>query len=320
MVDIYKLTAIFVGFVVSLVLTKLLIPFLKEKQFGQFIREEGPQSHQSKAGTPTMGGVAIFMGMVAGTLAVAYNQKDAWVILVASLLFGLIGFLDDFMKVAKKHNLGLRAWQKLVLQIAFGIGLGVYMITTNPLGSNVFIPVYNGFVDFGFFYVPFVCLVMVAMSNSVNFSDGLDGLCSSVTLIVALFLSHVSGYFMNQSTGAFGMAVVGACLGFLVFNKYPAKIFMGDTGSMALGGGIAAAAIVMKAEFLLPIAGIIYVAEALSVIIQVGYYKKTKKRIFRMAPIHHHFEEGGMKETDVVRMFVIVTIIACAIGVGALYL
>lgn len=299
------------GLMASSVFTSMAIPIIKSKQFGQFIREDGPQSHLSKAGTPTMGGIAIIAAIIMVTIVGKIYTKDTFVILAVLILFGLIGFLDDYIKIAKKHNLGLRAWQKLVLQILLGIGLGVYMATFNEHGTAVWIPFYGQYVDFGMFFIPFIAFVVVAMANAVNLTDGLDGLSSGVSAIVTLFFGYAAVLLGSASAGVISFAIMGACLGFLAFNKFPAQIFMGDTGSMAIGGGLAAAAIIMKAELLLPIAGIIYVAEAVSVIIQVVSFKTRGKRVFRMAPIHHHFEEGGMKETAVVKMFWGITVIAC---------
>ena len=317
MFDLIFLTAI--ATMASAVLTSVEIPILKHRQFQQFIREEGPQSHLSKAGTPTMGGIAIVGTLVFITLAAGSITMDTAAMLVVTLLFCAIGFFDDFMKVAKKHNLGLRAWQKLVLQILFAGALAVYMTKFSEYGTEVWLPFVDKYVDFGALYIPFVIFVVVAMANAVNLTDGLDGLSSGVTVLVSFFFGIVAFTAGHASGMNFCAALCGGCLGFLFFNKYPAKLFMGDTGSMALGGALAAVAIIMKVEFLLPIAGFIYVMEALSVIIQVGSFKLTGKRVFKMAPIHHHFEECGMKEQHVVIMFWIVALICCviaALGMG----
>lgn len=303
------------GMLASSIMTSLEIPILKHRQFRQFIREEGPQSHLSKAGTPTMGGIAIFAALVLMTFIGGAISTDTFVMLGVTLLFGLIGFFDDYIKVAKKHNLGLRAWQKLVLQILFAVGLAVYMAEFSGYGTDVWIPFIDRYIDFGWFYIPFVAFVVVAMANAVNLTDGLDGLSSGVTAIVALFFAYVGVLYGYDSAMVFCSALCGACLGFLVFNRYPAKLFMGDTGSMALGGALASAAIIMKVEFLLVIAGLIYVIEALSVIIQVVYFKMTGgKRFFKMAPLHHHFEMCGMKEKNVVLMFYLVALVCCAVA------
>ena len=310
-----------VVFIVSLLIstigTKLLIPFLKQKQFGQFIREEGPEAHKKKAGTPTMGGVMIVLGIVAGLAYAIFtngNAADTFAIIFTMLVFGAIGFLDDFEKIAKKNNLGLTAKQKILLQVLLSLGIGIYMILGGN-GTDVLIPFVNVYVNFGVLFMPFVILTEVAMSNGVNLSDGLVGLASSVTLVVAILLAVVGYTHDVYILTVSGLAIAGSLIGFLVFNKYPAKIFMGDTGSMALGGVLSAIAIVSKTEFLLPIAGIIYVVESLSVIIQVVYFRKTGgKRFFRMAPIHHHFELGGMKEYNVVKLFTLVTVCSSVIA------
>ena len=299
----------------SIILTSIELPILKHRQFRQFIREEGPQSHLSKEGTPTMGGIAIFLALSLMTFIGGFISTDTYIMLTVTLLFGLIGFFDDYIKVAKKHNLGLRAWQKLVLQILFAAALAVYMAKFSGYGTEVWIPFIDEYVDFGWFYIPFVIFVGVAMANAVNLTDGLDGLSSGVTALVAFFFAITAMQYGHNSASVFCVALTGACLGFLVFNKYPAKLFMGDTGSMALGGALASAAIIMKMEFLLPIAGLIYVLEALSVIIQVVYFKATGgKRFFKMAPLHHHFEMCGMKEKHVVAMFWFVALLCCGLA------
>ena len=308
------LIIIVMGFVASAVLTSLEIPILKQKQFRQYIREEGPESHQKKSGTPTMGGVAMIIALVIVMLISGGFNHETFVLLAMTVLFGGLGFMDDYIKVAQKHNLGLRAWQKLVLQLILGVALAFYMAKVSGYGTDVYIPLYGKYVDFGKLYIPFVAFVIVAMANSVNLTDGLDGLCSGVTAIVAITFS-ILGFKLGQITPTvYCAALAGVCLGFLVFNKNPAKLFMGDTGSMALGGGLATAAILMKMEFFLIIAGIIYVAESLSVILQVISFQSTGKRIFRMSPIHHHFELGGMSEKRVVLMFWAVTLVASVLA------
>lgn len=309
---------ILIAFLISVVVTKLEIPVLRAKA-GQNIREDGPASHLSKAGTPSMGGIAIILGTVLASLLAGWiwgsRLSDILVILFVFAGFGLIGFFDDYLKVIKKNNLGLRAYQKFGLQIVISVALAVFLANYTDSSTYVYIPVAEVYLDFGIWYIPFIVFVMLAMTNAVNLTDGLDGLASGVTAFVSLFFS-VAGITYGISSGAyFCAALCGGCLGFLVFNKNPAKIFMGDTGSLALGGGLAAAAIVMKLELLLPVAGLIYVIEALSVILQVGYFKLTKgKRIFKMAPIHHHFEKCGFKEVQVVIAFWIFAIVCCVIG------
>lgn len=315
---IFYATCIVCGALLSGVYTHWLIQRFRRVHFGQYIREDGPQAHLTKQGTPTMGGIAIFLAIALCSMLGAQDKLQCLVMVVISLLFGMIGFLDDYMKFAKKQNLGLNAWQKLVLQIIFGILVALYMLKFSGYGSQIWVPFYNDFFDLGIMFVPFVVFIMVAMVNSVNLTDGLDGLSSGVTSLVCICFGFLAIKFSEFTTATFAFVTAGACLGFLFHNRYPAKIFMGDTGSMTLGGAVAVMAIMMRAELFLPIAGFIYVLEALSVIIQVVSYKLRKKRVFRMAPIHHHFELGGMKEYNVVLMFYAITGIACAIAFASL--
>ncbi len=303
-----------IAFLVTVVATPLIIPVLRRIKAGQSIREDGPQSHMVKSGTPTMGGVAIIVGVLITCLTSGETTRDMLVILGAFLAFGILGFLDDFVKVTMKRNLGLTAKQKLVLQILIAVILAAYQSHFSVYGTKIFVPFINDNIDFGIWYIPFIAFVVVAMVNAVNLTDGLDGLASGVTLIVALFLAIVGSTYGSPTAALFCSAMAGACFGFLMFNKHPARVFMGDTGSLALGGGIAAAAIIMNVVLILPFVGGVYVAEALSVVLQVVSYKTRKKRIFKMAPLHHHFELSGWKETKVVAVFWFVTFILCAVS------
>ena len=315
----YALIAV-IAFAVSMLVTARMIPLLKAKQFGQFVRDDGPQAHLSKAGTPTMGGIAMVAGITVALIASSFLtgafSAEKLAILLSMYAFGLVGFIDDYNKIAKKQSEGLTPRQKLILQVIFGLALAIFMMVRE--GTSVLIPFINKSVDFGILYIPFIIFVEVAMANSVNLTDGLDGLAASTSAIVAACFAIIGMFFLNRNEpmAAAGQAVFGATLGFLVYNHYPARIFMGDTGSMALGGVLSATAIVGHVEWLLPIAGLIFVCEALSVIIQVTYFKKTGgKRVFRMAPIHHHFELGGWHETKVVRVFCLFTLVCCVIAV-----
>lgn len=307
-----------ISFIISVVITKVEIPVLKRKA-GQNIREDGPQSHLSKAGTPSMGGIAIIIAASLTTIGAAVMGKidglGCAIILLVFVGFGLIGFFDDYLKVIKKNNLGLRAYQKFGLQTILSVILAVYLANYTEGSTSVYIPFADIYVNFGIWYIPFVVFVVLAMTNAVNLTDGLDGLASGVTAFISLFFA-VAGFTYGIVTGAyFCSAMCGACLGFLVFNRNPAKVFMGDTGSLALGGGLAAAAILMKLELLLPIVGLLYVIEALSVVLQVGYFKISGgKRIFKMAPIHHHFEKCGFSEVQVVAGFWIFAVLCCVAG------
>lgn len=303
-----------IAFLVTVVATPLIIPVLKRIKAGQSIREDGPQSHMVKSGTPTMGGVAIIGGVLITCLTSGETTRDMLVILGAFFAFGILGFLDDFVKVTMKRNLGLTAKQKLVLQILIAVILAAYQSHFSAYETKIFIPFINDNIDFGIWYIPFIAFVVVAMVNAVNLTDGLDGLASGVTLIVALFLAIIGSTYGSPTAALFCSAMAGACFGFLMFNKHPARVFMGDTGSLALGGGIAAAAIIMNVVLILPFVGGVYVAEALSVVLQVASYKTRKKRIFKMAPLHHHFELSGWKETKVVAVFWTVTFILCAVS------
>lgn len=328
---ITTVVSIALAFLTAVIELKFLIPFLKKHQFQQFVREVGPQAHLSKTGTPSMGGIAIFDGAVVGAIVTGLIfKKLTWgmaAVLFTMLLFGIIGFIDDYEKAIKKNNKGISPKQKIVLQFVFSLLFAVfayffsgdYMVKFAAVECNVhtaiWIPILDKSLDLGVFYIPWVMFVMIAFSNSVNLTDGLDGLASSVTAIVALLMVIAGSYFGYQDYPIFYAGIIGGCLGFLVYNHYPAKIFMGDTGSMALGGGLAAAAIMMKLEIIVAVAGLLYVLEALSVIIQVAYFKKTGgKRFFRMAPLHHHFELGGMHETKVVLLFSTITLGFCLLA------
>lgn len=306
------------SFILTLVLGIIIIPFLRRLKVGQSIRAEGPQSHYSKSGTPTMGGIIMIAAILITTLTSGRLNKDLYIILFSTIGFGLIGFIDDFIKVVLKRNLGLKAYQKLIGQITIAVIIAVYQSKISVYETQVLVPFLNTYLDLGFLYIPFVAFVVVATTNSVNLTDGLDGLAAGVTLIVSSFFSLVALNWGYPSIAVFSAALTGACLGFLRFNAYPAKVFMGDTGSMALGGAIASIAILMNLTLFIPIVGGIYFAEALSVIIQVISFKTTGKRIFKMSPLHHHFELSGWKETKIVVVFWSVTLLLCIIGLYAL--
>lgn len=325
-----------IAFVIAVIGTKIEIPILRRKA-GQNIREEGLESHYSKAGTPSMGGISIVIATVIAALIstilafgkLGMGPSQVLVILIVFVGFGAVGFIDDYLKVIKKQNEGLKVKPKFALQIVICLLFAVLFRMISVHGSNVYFPGFNTWVDFGILYIPFIVFALLAMTNAANLADGLDGLASGITAIVSLAFIVAGLIFTTRSAGAgaveipgvlFFAALCGGCLGFLVFNKNPAKIFMGDTGSLALGGGVAAAAVVMKLEILLLIVGLIYVIEALSVVLQVGYFKATGgKRIFKMAPIHHHFEMCGMKEVQVVRMFWAFTLLCGVAGVAIIY-
>ena len=293
----------------SAVLTKLEIPMLIRLKTGQNIREEGPQGHMAKAGTPSMGGLAIIAASCIVGL-ILMRSKDMAVCCLSAVCFGFVGFLDDYLKIVKHQSEGLKPKQKMGLLFVFAVLLAVYGYMKE--GGLLAIPFLRNNVCFGIWYIPFAIFAILAMTNAVNLTDGLDGLASSVTALVAACM----GLQGLGSAGLFAFALSGACLGFFWFNKHPAKLFMGDTGSLALGGALAAIGICNAHLLALPIAGAIYVAEALSVIIQVYVFKtQNGRRFFRMAPLHHHFELGGWKETKVVGVFAGVTAVLCVLTI-----
>ena len=318
MAYIQMIIVVLLGLMLGSVFTSLSIPLLQRLKTGQSIREEGPESHLKKSGTPTMGGIAIVAAVLMVSIVTREYSADLLLILGAFLLFGVLGFLDDYLKVVRQHNLGLRAWQKLAGQLILAGGIAVYKVFFTEGAGQVLIPFLNERMDLGILAIPFLTFVVTAMTNGVNLTDGLDGLASGVTALVALFFALASVPLGFGATGVFFSALTGACIGFLFFNRHPARVFMGDTGSLALGGGIAAASILMEMELFLLIVGLVYVAETLSVVLQVASFKLRGKRIFKMAPLHHHFELSGMKEQQVVGSFCLVTLILCVIGLGIL--
>lgn len=316
-IDIIRI--IIIAFFITIVLGPITIPILKKLHIGQNVRDDGPKTHLAKSGTPTMGGIIILSSLLITTLTSGLLNKDMYILLIFTLGFGAIGFLDDILKIKYKRSLGLKAYQKLIGQIILAVILAYYQSNNSMLGTKVIIPFLdNRYLDLGILYVPFIAFVVVGTVNSVNLTDGLDGLASGVTLIVSTFFGLVALNWGMESVSIFAAALTGACLGFLIHNAYPAKIFMGDTGSLALGGAISAVAILLNLPLIIPIVGGIYFAEALSVIIQVISFKLTGKRVFRMAPLHHHFEQKGWKETRIVIVFWSITVILSLIGVISL--
>lgn len=308
------LVSIVLGIVFSLIFGKIMIPILKSLHAGQSIREDGPQSHLVKSGTPTIGGLIFLASVILVTLITANLKLSVLMILFSTLAFGTVGFIDDYIKVVKKRNLGLRAYQKLLLQILTAVILIIYQYNSKNMGTDLYIPFLKDYRSIGFLYVPFIIFVIVGTVNSVNLTDGLDGLSSSVTIICLLFFNVVAVKFQRYEIAFFCLALAGALIGFLFFNKYPAKVFMGDTGSLALGGSISAIALLLNVPLILPIAGGIYFIETLSVIIQVISFKTRGKRVFLMSPLHHHFEHKGWHERKVVAVFSLVELILCIIS------
>lgn len=306
------------SFLVAAISGVFIIPKLRELKFGQTVRDEGPQSHLSKNGTPTMGGIMIILGILFSTVLFGGLNYNTLILLISTLGFGLVGFLDDYIKVVKRRSLGLTAKQKIVIQVLFATLIPLSQYINNPSCANLIVPFVEETLSLGILYVPFMAFVLIGTVNAVNLTDGLDGLSSTVTVIVGIFFAIIS---MNVGFGemsVFSVSVIGACLGFLIYNKYPAKVFMGDTGSMALGGAVVGMALLTNSVLMIPIVGGIYFAEALSVIIQVASFKMTGKRVFKMAPIHHHFEQCGYEEVKVVNLFTGISIILLIIGLIAM--
>ncbi|MEH7333377.1 phospho-N-acetylmuramoyl-pentapeptide-transferase [Neobacillus drentensis] len=309
---------IIMGFLVTVLLSPIFIPFLRRLKFGQSIREEGPKSHQKKTGTPTMGGIMILFSVVITTIVMTGKFSEptvkTYLLLLVTLGFGLLGFLDDFIKVALKRNLGLTSKQKLLGQIIISV-IFYLVYKQNGFSTEVSIPFTDASFDLGWFFIFFIIFWLVGFSNAVNLTDGLDGLVSGTAAIAFGAFAVLAWSQSQMEIAIFSVAVVGAVLGFLVFNAHPAKVFMGDTGSLALGGAIATIAILTKLELLLVIIGGVFVIETLSVILQVASFKTTGKRIFRMSPLHHHYELVGWSEWRVVVTFWSVGLILAILGI-----
>lgn len=305
------------SFILAYLLGKILIPILHRMKYGQSIREEGPKAHMKKQGTPTIGGLIFIISTFIVTILysvfyVKTLKNDAVIILLIFLAFGFVGFLDDYLKIRRKKNLGLRAYQKMILLML--ITFVIYVFSKDTLGTNLYIPILNVNINLYYLYLPFLFVYFTGVTNAVNLTDGLDGLATTVTIIVLIFLFLISFVFGKIDIGIFAFILIGSLMAFLIFNVNPARVFMGDTGSLALGGAVAAISFLLGIELVLVLAGIIYVIEALSVIIQVVVYKFTGKRVFKMAPIHHHFEHLGWSENKIVYVFGAITLIACIIS------
>ena len=306
---------VIISFGICVVLCPILIPFLRRMKFGQFVRNDGPESHLKKTGTPTMGGIIIVLSISVTSLFYLKDNKEIIPVLFATIGFGIIGFLDDYIKVVMKRSMGLRAWQKLLGQILVTAILGFYLVNYVEDVTLMLIPFSGGrYVDISYLFIPMMFIVVLGTVNGSNFTDGLDGLESSVTVLIATFFTVVS-IGMNSTISPICGAVAGSLLAFLLYNVYPAKVFMGDTGSLALGGFVASAAYMLRMPLFIILIALVYLVEVISVILQVGYFKLTGgKRLFRMAPIHHHFELKGWSETRVVAVFSIITTVLCLIA------
>ena len=304
------------SFVIATVLAPILIPALHRLKFGQEIREIGPNWHKKKSGTPTMGGFIFIIPVIICTLIFAYSRTKLGIsLMLFSLSFGIVGFADDYIKVVKKRNLGLTEKQKSLLQLLFSVVFVVVAVYVLKLiDTSIIIPIWGKEINLGLFYIPLALFVLIGCTNSVNLTDGIDGLAASVTVVVCIFFAVTSFIAELYAITVVNAICAAALLGFLIFNSHPAKVFMGDTGSLFLGGVVCSSALLMKNPLILIVVGGVYVFETLSVIIQVASFKLTGKRVFKMSPIHHHFEMCGWSEKKIVTIAVLVTLLLCVIG------
>ena len=315
--------SLIITFIVSIILGIIIIPILRKLKVGQIERDDGPKSHLKKQGTPTMGGIIIIIAMllvaigiciyftINGQITIAHKILP---VLLLTLGFGMIGFIDDFKKLVLKNTKGLKPSYKMLGLLIISVAYVIYLIYVLKIGTQTYRPRWKQYIDLPIYlYIPFAILVILGTTNAVNLTDGIDGLASSVSAIILTCLTVIGIMFGQPEISVFGSIVIGAVLGFLMFNLHPAKVFMGDTGSLLLGGVISAIALYLKMPLLLLLIAIIPVIETISVIIQVVYFKKTGKRVFKMTPIHHHFELSGWTENKVVVIFSVITLIVCVI-------
>ncbi|KHF40781.1 phospho-N-acetylmuramoyl-pentapeptide-transferase [Halalkalibacter okhensis] len=318
MLERVLLLTLLASFLIAVLLSPIFIPFLRRLKFGQSIREEGPKSHQKKSGTPTMGGIVIVLTVLATTIFISTRflsfSQEILLLLLVTVGFGLVGFLDDFIKVVLKRNLGLTSKQKLAGQLVIAI-LFYFGLIQMDFSTEIHLPATNFSIDLGWLYLPLVIVMLVGASNAVNLTDGLDGLLAGTGAIAFGAFAVLAWHAGFIDVSIFSAAIVGSVLGFLVYNAHPAKVFMGDTGSLALGGAIAAIAIMTKMEVLLILIGGVFVIETLSVIIQVISFKTRGKRIFKMSPLHHHYELSGWSEWRVVVTFWFVGMVFAVLGI-----
>lgn len=314
----YLVGPVLCAWILALIAGKIIIPILKSLGIKDSEREEGLESHKKKAGTPLMGGIIFLLPMLIVTIPYAIKTPKLWAVLILTFGFYIVGFIDDYIKVVMHRNLGLRVWQKLLLQLIVMVVFVFFVNAFIPDFYNMYIPIVGKEINLGFFNIPFLFLVALATTNGTNFTDGVDGLCGSVTAAVATFFIIVAMLTTVELTPV-SAALLGGLLGYLYYNVYPGKVYMGDGGSLAIGGYVVAISYLTGLTLWIPIVGIIYAVEVISVVLQVGYFKLTHgKRIFRMAPIHHHYEKGGWSETKVVNVFTTVTIIASLVGLMAI--
>ena len=313
------LLPVVISFFIAVLIGPKIIELLRRLKAGQTERVEGLESHQKKTGTPTMGGIIFLIPVIIIGIFYGRTHKEVIPVLILTIGFGIIGFLDDYIKVVRKHNLGLRAWQKILGQFIVAVLFALYVENFTDISLAMKVPYTSIVLDFGFWNIPILFFIALGTANGTNFTDGVDGLCASVTAVVAAFFAVAGMHYGATGAEVMSSAMVGALLGYLVYNVYPGKVMMGDTGSLAIGGFVTGVAYVMQMPIFIAIAGFIYALEVISVIMQVSYFKITHgKRIFRMAPIHHHFEKGGWSETKVVNVFTTITILLCLLSYAGL--
>ena len=319
MTKISIVLAVLISFVISAAAGPVIIPILRKLKVGQTVRDDGPQTHLKKNGTPTMGGIIFLLAVLITSLIYAPHYPKVIPILFMTVGFGIVGFLDDFIKVVLHRSEGLTPAQKMAGQLVVTAVFAYYMVNISDVGLTMLVPFFPEIsINLGWLSIPLLFFVVIGTVNGTNFTDGLDGLAASVTVMVAVFFSVVA-IGTDAGIAPVTLAVVGGLMGFLLFNVYPASVFMGDTGSLALGGFVAATAYMMNMPLFLLLVGIIYLVEVLSVMIQVTYFKVTHgKRFFKMAPIHHHFEKCGWSETRVVTVFSIITALCCLVALAGI--
>lgn len=320
----FEIKILLITFAISVICGIITIPILKKLKIGQIERDDGPASHLKKQGTPTMGGIIMIVAIIIATVgaciffSVTNNQeliKRLIPLLIITIAFGMIGFIDDFKKLVLKNTDGLKPKYKMLGLLIIAVIYVLFLVYGFKVGTDTYIPIFKIYINIPvFLYIPLAVLVILSTTNAINLTDGVDGLASSVSCLIVTCLTVIGISNQMYEVSIFGSIVIGATLGFLIFNLHPAKVFMGDTGSLMLGGIISSIALYLKMPLLLVLIAIIPVLEALSDIIQVMYYKKTGKRVFKMAPLHHHFELSGWKENKIVVVFSLITLIACAVG------
>ena len=325
----FQVKVLLISFVITVILSIFIIPILRKLKVGQIEREDGPQSHLKKQGTPTMGGIIIIIAIiiVCVGLYIYYTSgraepevaKNIIPLLLVTVGFGIVGLIDDLKKLVFKNTKGLKPIYKMIGLLIISVAYTLYLSNVLEIGTDIYIPFMKESITLPLWlYIPFAIVVMLAATNAINLTDGIDGLSSSVTTIIVTCLTVIAIIFNIKEVALFGSAIAGICLGFLLFNLYPSKVMMGDTGSLLLGGAVAAMALYLKMPLLLLIIAIVPVLETLSVMIQVAHYKRTGNRIFKMAPLHHHFELCGWKENKIVSVFSLVSLLAAMVGLMAI--